>query len=92
MICPMTTFDCLSCDDSTGCKLLTCKARCRWPDCNCYSPQGPQSCRAEPWANLGRDQHGQRRAMTEIPAPQGREPARGGSAHCLGKAPLERKE
>lgn len=19
--------------------------RCRWPDCDCYSPQGPQNCR-----------------------------------------------
>ena len=47
---------------------------------------------SQPWANHGRDQHGQRRALPETPAPQGREPARGGSAHCLGKAPLERKE
>lgn len=19
--------------------------RCRWPDCDCYSPQGPHACR-----------------------------------------------
>jgi len=22
-------------------------AVCRWPDCNCYSPQGPKECRVE---------------------------------------------
>lgn len=21
------------------------ETRCRWPDCDCYSPQGPQACR-----------------------------------------------
>lgn len=52
MICPMTTADCPSCDDSTGCKLLTCKARCVWPDCLCADPGDPRPlfCRAEPWA------------------------------------------
>ena len=57
---------------------------------NC--PMTALECRAEPWANHGRDQHGQRRALPENPAPQGQEPARGGTAHCLGKALLERKE
>lgn len=41
MICPMTALDCVSCDESSGCKLLTCRARCVWPECNCYAPQGP---------------------------------------------------
>ena len=71
MICPMTAADCPSCDDTTSCKLLTCKARCRWPDCNCYSPQGPQSCRAEPWANLGPRPAAQRHGDDESPAPAG---------------------
>ena len=45
---------------------------------NC--PMTAHECRAEPWANHGRDQNGQRRALTETPAPQGQEPARGGTA------------
>ena len=57
---------------------------------NC--PMTALECRAEPWANHGRDQHGQRRAPDEIPAQQGQEPARGGTAHCLGKALLERTD
>lgn len=89
MICPMTALDCVSCDDSSGCKLLTCRARCVWPECNCYAPQGPQECRAEPWANHGRDQRGQRFALPETPASAGWPSPRGGAAHCLGKAPLE---
>ena len=47
---------------------------------------------AEPWANHGRDQHVQRPALPELPAQQGWPTPRGGSAHCLGKAPLERTD
>lgn len=87
MNCPMTALECISCDDATGCKLLSARARCVAPDCSCE-----MECRAEPWAKHGRGPDGPTSATDESPAPQGREPARGGSAHCLGKAPSEAKE
>ena len=73
MNCPMTAADCPSCDDSTGCKLLTCRARCVWPDCLCADPGDPRPlfCRAEPWANLGPSPAAQRPGDDKTPAPAG---------------------
>ena len=48
MNCPMTALECISCDDATGCKLLSARALCVAPDCSCE-----MECRAEPWAKHG---------------------------------------
>lgn len=46
------------------------ETRCRWPECHCYTPQGPQECRrlsvsplAQRWAYL--DEVDARRALLQ---------------------------